>query len=204
MPELMGVQQLNGDLVPGYRTLNVVGITPSRRGVLYHRLFSGKEEDFLSELLEVQKALQTVSQALEAPQHWMTVTWILDSGFDDVAVWRTVWEQEERVVCRVKHSERLVAYQSDAGQWVKGDIMRARKGLKLLATAQTEMVVRRGRQKRAKRQRIPVQIRACPLRLTYETNVRREGPGEKVHKPLWLVEVRLPGTSLKPRLLITD
>jgi hypothetical protein len=66
------------------------------------------------------------------------------------------------------------------------------------------MVVRRGRQRRAKRQRVRAKIKACPIRLTYETNVRREGPGEKVQKNLWLVEVRLPGTSLKPWLLITD
>ena len=204
MPDLMHVRNLDGTLVPGYRTLNVVGITPSRRAVLYHRLFSSKEEDFLSESLETQKALQTVSDAVDALRQRMTVTWILDSGFDDVAVWRTVWEQEEHVVCRVKHSERLVSYQDDAGQWVEGDITRTRQQLKLLATAQTEMVVRRGRQKRAKRQRIPVQIRACPLRLTYETNVRREGLGKTVSKALWLVEVRLPGTSLKPWLLITD
>ena len=204
MPDLMLVRSLDGELMRGYRTLNVVGLTPSRRAVLYHRLFSSKEEDFLSESLETQKALQTVSNAVNVLRQRMTITWILDSGLDDVAVWRTVWEQEEHVVCRVKHRERLIAYQDDAGQWVEGDITRARQRLKLLATAQTEMVVRRGRQKRAKQQRIPVQIRACPLRLTYETNVRREGLGETVAKTLWLVEVRLPGTPLKPWLLLTD
>jgi len=204
MPDMMLVRDVDGNLVSGYRTLNVVGITPSRRGVLYHRLFSSKEDDFLSESLEAQQMLQTVSAALVAAKQRMTVSWILDSGFDDVAVWRTVWEQEEHLVCRVKHTERLVAYQKDTGQWVEGDIKQAQKQLKLLATAETEMVVRRGRQRRAKRQRVRAKIKACPIRLTYETNVRREGPGEKVQKNLWLVEVRLPGTSLKPWLLITD
>jgi hypothetical protein len=204
MPDMMLVRDLDGKLVSGYRTLNVVGITPSRRGVLYHRLFSSKEDDFLSESLEAQQMLQTVSAALVAAKQRITVSWILDSGFDDVAVWRTVWEQEEHLVCRVKHTERLVAYQKDTGQWVEGDIKQAQKQLKLLATAETEMVVRRGRQRRAKRQRVRAKIKACPIRLTYETNVRREGPGEKVQKNLWLVEVRLPGTSLKPWLLITD
>jgi len=204
MPDMMLVRDLDGNLVPGYRTLNVVGITPARRGVLYHRLFSSEEEDFLSESLEVQKMLQTVSTALESCKRQMTVSWIMDSGFDDIAVWRTVWEQDEHVVCRVKHIERLVAYQKDTGKWVEGDIEQARRHLKLMATAETEMVVRRGRQRRAKRQRIRAKIKACPIRLTYETNVRREGPGEKVQKNLWLVEVRLPGTQLKPWLLVTD
>jgi Transposase DDE domain len=204
MPDLMRVRDLDGNLVFGYRTLNVVGITPSRRGVLYHRMFSSKEEDFLSESLEAQTMLQTVSAALAALKRRMTASWIMDSGFDDVAVWRTVWEQNEHVVCRVKHTERLVAYQDDAGKWVEGDVERARQRLKLLATAQTEMVVRRGRQTRAKRQRIRAKIKTCPIRLTYQTNVRRAGPGEAVQKDLWLVEVRLPDTQLKPWLLVTD
>ena len=42
MPHLMRVKDLDGDLVNGYRTLNVIGITPNHRGVLYHRLFSAK------------------------------------------------------------------------------------------------------------------------------------------------------------------
>ena len=76
MPELMQVRDLDGKLVPGYRTMNVLGITPSRRGILYHRLFSSKEEDFLSESLEVQKALQAVGQALQELKQRMTITWI--------------------------------------------------------------------------------------------------------------------------------
>jgi len=204
MPALMRVKDLDGDLVPGYRTMNVVGITPSRRGILYHRLFSNQEEDFLSESMEVQKALLTVSDALRDIRRRMTVSWIMDSGFDDVAVWRTVWEQDHHLVCRLKHPERLVEYQDRHGQWVAGDIQEARAQLQLLATAETRMVVRRGRQRRAKRQRVPAEIRACPIRLTYETNVRREGPGETVQKVVWLVEVRLRGAHLEPWLLLTD
>jgi hypothetical protein len=204
MPDMMKVKALDGGLVTGYRTLNVLGLVPSRRGVLYHRLFSSKEEDFLSESLEIQTALQTVTQALRKLKQHPSVTWITDSGFDDVAVWRTIWEQEQHVVCRLKHKERLVQHQDEQGQWVEGDIQRARQRLQLLATARTEMVVRRGRQRKAKRQPVAVEIRACPVRLTYQTNVRREGPGEEVDKDLWLVEVHVPRTNLKPWLLLTD
>ena len=204
MPDLMQVLALDGKLVPGYRTLNVLGIVPLQRAVLYHRLFSSQEEDFLSESLEIQTALQTVSQAVQDLKRSMDLTWITDTGFDDVAVWRTVWEQKEHVVCRLKHLERLVEYQDERAQWVAGDIEAARQRLHLLATARTDMVVRRGRQRKAKRQPVRAEIRACPLRLTYQTNVRREGSGEEVQKVVWLVEVRLPGTHLKPWLLLTD
>jgi hypothetical protein len=204
MPALMRVRGLDGKLVAGYHTLNVLGLTPRRRGILYHRLFSSQEKDFVGESAEVQRALQTVSEALHALKERMSVTWIMDSGLDDVAVWRTIWEQQEHVLCRIYHTERLVEYRDGAGQWVVGDIERARQRLGLLATAQTELVVRRGHQKKAKRQRVPAEIRACSIRLTYETNVRREGDGETVQKLLWLVEVRLPSTHLDPWLLITD
>ena len=49
MADLMQVRDLGGKLVPGYRTLNVLGMTPGRRGILYHRLFSSVAEDFVSE-----------------------------------------------------------------------------------------------------------------------------------------------------------
>jgi hypothetical protein len=204
MPYLMQVLGLNKKLVPGYRTMNVIGVVPLRRGILYHRLFSSKEEDFLSESLEVQWALETVSGALQEVKERMSVTWILDTGFDDVAVWRTIWEREEHVVCRLKHEERLVEYRGQDGRWIKSNVQGARQELQPMCNAWTEMVVRRGRQRKAKRQPVPVKISACPVRLTYQTNVRREGPGQEVQKELWLVEVRLSGTNLDPWLLLTD
>src|SRR5258708_28648957 len=42
MPYLMQVRDLDEQLVPGYRTLNVIGLTPGRRGLLYHRLVSSQ------------------------------------------------------------------------------------------------------------------------------------------------------------------
>jgi hypothetical protein len=46
------------------------------------------------------------------------ITWITDMGFDGIAVWRSVWEQEEHLLCRLKHAERLVEYQERRGGWV--------------------------------------------------------------------------------------
>jgi hypothetical protein len=204
MPDLMQVRDLDGKLVPGYRTLNVLGLTPGRRGILYHRLFSSVEEDSVSEPLEVQRGLERVSQAVRPLKARMAVSWIVDRGFDDVAVWRTIWEQEEHVVCRISHRERLVEYKSRDGNWREGDVETARQHLRLMASARTEMMVRRGRQTKEKRQRVTAEIRSCPLRLTYDTHVRREGQGEEVQKDIWLVEVEILRSTWKPWLLITD
>jgi hypothetical protein len=204
MPDLMQVRDLKGKLVPGYRTLNVLGMTPSRRGILYHRLFSSVEEGFVSEPKEVRVALETVSEAIGGLKERMAVTWILDRGFDDVADWRTIWEQEEHLVCRIHHRERLVAYGGEDGLWKEGKIADAGPRLTPLATAETEMVVQRGRQTRPKRQKVEVTVSACPLLLRYDAEVRRGGHGDQIEKQLWLVEVRILKTNLEPWLLITD
>ena len=124
MPYLMKVRALDKSLVPGYRTLTVLGLTPQHRGVLYHRLFSSTAPDFVSEPAEVQTALQTVSQAIAPLKVSRSITWILDSGFDDVAVWRTIWEQDEHLVVRVAHPERLVDMPDVARQLATGQYRR--------------------------------------------------------------------------------
>ncbi len=113
MADLMRVRSLQGGLVNGYRTLNVLGVTPQHRALLYHRPFSSKEQDHLSEPHEVQSALTQVGRALTPIQGEHPVRWIMDSGFDDVAVWRTGWEQGQHVLCRVQHMDRLVQYRTD-------------------------------------------------------------------------------------------
>jgi IS4 transposase len=80
----------------------------------------------------------------------------------------------------------------------------AQQHLRPMASARTEMVVRRGRQRKKKCQRETAEIRTCPLRLTYDSTVRREGKGEQIQKDLWLVRVNVLHSTLKPWLLITD
>src|SRR5262249_10213909 len=148
MPYLSRVRALSGGLVNGYQTLSVLALTEQRRGILYHRLFSSKAPDFVSEPAEVQQALQTSSKAIAPLKPTTAVTWILDSGFDDVAVWRTIWEQDEHVVVRLYHLERLIAFPDQKGGWQSGSIAQALTRLPLLARAQTLLEVRKkGQQK---------------------------------------------------------
>ncbi len=204
MPYLMQVKDLEGKLVPGYRTINVIGVTPGRRGLLYHHLFSSQAPDFRSEPAEVQEALSTVSQALSPLKANKTITWLLDSGFDDVAVWRTIWEANEHLLCRVYHQERLVSFQDRQGQWQQGKVEQARGRMRPLARVQTTLVAKRGKQPHAKKQPVEVEVAACPLRVSYSTGVRRKQPGEQVTREVWLVEVHILGTDQEPWRLLTD
>lgn len=204
MPHLSKVRALTGGLVNGYQTLTVLGLTRERRGILYHRLFSSKEDDFVSEPIEIQQALTTTSQAIAPLKAQMPVTWLLDSGFDDVAVWRTIWEQQEHVVVRLYHLERLIAFPNQKGGWQRGTIAEALTRLPLLARAQTILEVRKSGQRRAKRQAVTAEIRAGAIQLSYDTNVRRAGEKVIVTKTVWLVEVRLLDTNLDPWVLLSD
>jgi Transposase DDE domain len=200
MPYLMDER-----LVPGYRTLNVLGLTPGRRGLVYHRLISSQAPAFVSEPAEVQQALATVSQALAPLKAEKTVSWLLDSGFDDVAVWRTIWEQDEHLVVRLYHTDRQVAFQDQQGQWHEGDIAQATSHLRLLARVETSLRLKRGKQVRPKQQPGQVELAACPVRVSYWSNVRRPGDkGTLVSKTLWLLQVRVLGVDWEPWLLLTD
>ena len=99
----------------------------------------------MSEPSEVQTMLTTVHEALVVGQVDTQVTWLLDSGFDDVAVWRTIWEQREHVVCRVCQRTRLVEWQTESGAWTRGPLEEAAKRLKKLAIGRTKMEVPPGR-----------------------------------------------------------
>ena len=204
MESLMTVKDLEGRWVPGYRTLNVLASTPGCRALVYHRLFSTKEKDFVSEPQETQAALSTVSQALIAVKSRLPATWILDRGFDDVAAWRTIWSQGEHLVCRVKHEDRLVRFRDQAGDWHEGHLYEAREHLVRLAAVEAEMRLRRGNQRRPQLQRVDVQVWACALSLRYDKQVRRPAAAEPAEQDLWLVEIRVPGTDMAPWRLITD
>jgi len=197
MPYLMQVRDQNKKLVPGYRTLTVLAVTPGRRSILYQKVLSSEEPDFVSEPAEVQTMLETVHEALVAGKVQAQRTWLLDSGFDDVAVWRTIWEQQEHVVCRVYHRDRLVEWQTESGAWSKGPLEEAAKRLKKLAMARTKMEVPLDTQVHPKRQEVDVEISACPFQLTYSSDVRRATQGTKqtLHQTLWLVQVRVLGCT---------
>jgi hypothetical protein len=153
MPRLLQVRDLDEDLGPGSRTLTVIGLTPGRGGLLYHHLFSSQAPGFVSEPKEVQEALQTV-------------TWLLDSGFDAVAVWRTIWEQHQHLVSRIYPRERKVAVLDRAGPWHEGDSAQAQTQVRQLACVETSMEVKGGKPVRPKKQPVKVKLATCPLPLT--------------------------------------
>jgi hypothetical protein len=200
MAALQRVKRRHGaGTVPGDRTLNASGVGQRRRGRLYHRLFSSTAIGFLREAAATPAALASVGAAL-APLA-ADITSVCDAGCDDVAVWATVWGQGHRRVCRVQHRDRLV--RPALGQ-PACRLFELAPRLAPLARAETEMVVRKGKQPRPKLPPVTAVVAAVPLVVDDQEEGRTRADGARHGKPVWLVEVRLEGAHEPPWWLLTD
>lgn len=222
MPDLMRVRRLASEgegTVPGYRTLNVLGVGQGgKRGILYHRLFTSQEETFLSESKETQDALDSVGAGLRDKAG--SVTYICDSQFDDVAVWGAIWEQRNHLVVRLKHQERLVervlppaslpendgepAETSPISASIAEPISELKSQACEMARVRSEMLVRKRNQRLKKRQPVMAVVSSLPIRVRYRVDQRTRPDGELRVKNAHLVVVRLENVEMEPWLLITD
>lgn len=195
--ELMQVKDLDGRLVNGYRSFNVLGMgSCGERGLLYHRLFSSEADDFGSENTEWRQAVAATEACLEGYEG--AKTWVLDRGFDNDDVWWWIWEQSEsHVVWRAKHLGRVVLWCMPEGHWEERYLEATFEHLQRLATAETTLTVRLQGQKRAKRQSVVVDIAAVPIRVY--------APGDKSRtQDVWCVQVAVRNARQDPWILLTD
>lgn len=198
MEGLQRVRRLDGQgTVPGYPTLNVLGIgTGGRRGLLYHRLYSSVVPGFLSEPAEVRSAIASVGAALAPLER--DVTAIFDSGFDDQAVWAAVWDQGWSLVCRLKHRDRLVRPGPGEPVCHLDDVT---PRLRPRATVATEMLIRKVGQSRPQLQPVAAVVASAPLTVAAQPRSADDAAQER---RCWLVEVRVEERATDPWWLLTD
>jgi hypothetical protein len=203
MAHLQRVRRADGTgTVPGYATLNAIGVAPGKRGLLYHTLFSSMEPNFASESAERRAAIRELGTALgPLVADGTEITQILDSGFDDAAVWAEVWGQGHRLVCRVHHRNRLVRPTPGSAAVPLAALAPA---LVPLARVAAELEVRLVGQRRAKRQPVVAAVAAVPLLVPYRDDARSLEPGPEQERACWLVGVRIEGAVLEPWWLLTD
>jgi hypothetical protein len=199
MAGLQRVKRLaGGGTVPGYCTLNAIGIGPAKRGLLYHRLFSSSAPGFVSESAEERAAIASVAEAL-APLG-AEVTWILDAGFDDVARWGDVWAQGHHLLCRLQHRDRWV--ETPGGTPCQLQDLAPR--LVPLAEVTAELVVQKRGHPRPKLQPTTARVAAVPLTVRWTPGRHTMAEGPEQVTACWLVEVRLEHVAQDPWWLLTD
>jgi hypothetical protein len=193
---LMRVKALDGSLVNGYRSFNVLGMGENdARGLLYHHLFSSAAPDFRSENAEIRRAIDTTEASLASYRG--PKTWVMDAGFDNDDVWWWVWGHDSHVVCRLYHFERLVEQQTADGHWEERYLDATFKHLQPLASVETTLEVRLKGQRRARRQRVTAHLSAVPIRVYAPDNHSRT-------RPVWIVKVDIEGAASDPWYLLTD
>ena len=117
LEHLTTVRALNGDLIPGYCTLNAVGISSTGvQALLYQKTFSPLESGFKSERDEVRMAIQEITKALRNAGVGR-ITWILDRGFDDEKVIHWIIDGKDCFVIRAQHNRNVST--EGAGKIVK-------------------------------------------------------------------------------------
>ncbi|WP_139806682.1 transposase [Deinococcus hopiensis] len=105
------VRDLKGNLVPGYHTLNAIGLTPDgRQSLLYHRTYSTRSPGFLSENAVVLEALRQITRSLREVGV-VRIIFVLDRGFDDLKVLKRLRRLKVDFVIRAQHVERRVRLQ---------------------------------------------------------------------------------------------
>lgn len=194
---LMQVKELDGRLVNGYRSFNVLGMgTQGERGLLYHHLFSSEAPGFRSENVEIVQALQASEAALAAVA--APKTWVWDRGFDNDDLWWWVWEHtQSHLVWRVKHKGRIVLWQTPQGTWEERYLDATLVHAHPLATLETQLEVRLQGQKRTKRQTVTVDLAAVPLRVYAPKDKQRT-------QAVWCLQVAIRRAVTEPWLLLTD
>lgn len=195
---LMRVKSLEGGLVNGYRSLNILGLgEKEKRGMLYHRLYSSQAPGFRSENDEIEKGIDQVNQQLQGYQG--EKIWVMDRGFDNDVVWWKIWRQGDHLVSRVFHAERLVQVEIGPGKYQERYLDAAYAHLQKFARIETELEVRLQGQKHAKKQKVRVEISATPI-WVYADEREKPRPTKKV----WLVRVKVEHAVQDPWYLITD
>jgi hypothetical protein len=200
MPDLMTVRNLDGSAVPGYRIITALGLGKTARGLLYHHLFTSKAATFVSEPQETFTAVQSVAQALAATP--AVVTFLMDRGFDNIALWHRIWQQKQHLLCRVRDLGRLVFRPVANGAYERTTIEQVLLHLRSLASVQAKMEVRMSGQPRRYRQDVTARISSATIQLRYDHVVDKKK--QAFCKDVWIVHVQLAGTVHEPWWLITD
>jgi hypothetical protein len=193
---LMRVKALDGSLVNGYRSINVLGLGGAARGLLYHRLFSSQHAGFQSENREVSAAIEQVERRLS--DFGGAKSWVMDCGFDNDDVGWAIWQHPgSHVVSRIYHVERLVLWQTPAGQWEERYLDATFNHWRPLVRLETDWEVRWVGQAHAKRQTVTVEVSSVPIRVYPPTDKTQ-------HKAVWLVKVQVLKASSDPWYVLTD
>ncbi len=160
MGHLDTVRSLDGELVPGFRTLNVLGIGGSgQRAILYHHSFSATAPGFESVGVEYKRAMDKVTNALREVGAGRLL-WVIDRAGDDLALMKHLHEAGSSFVVRVQHVNRKC---KQGGK--NTNLAKAMEAAPVLGEATLERRLLDPSSKRHRNQHVPVQLAGTEVEL---------------------------------------
>ncbi len=186
------VRDLDGELVPGYPTLNILGIGKSGcRALLYHKLYSSQAPGFKSRGLEIREALKKSHELLKEA-NVKRLLYVADSELDDEKVYRQLKEQQDDYLIRVQHKNRKVQSKGESCELAEAASLAPR-----LATMHLKLWVKE--EGRKKRREVTANVYASPIITNWGEAwvVRvepqgRQGKWQGLPKEGWLLLSSLP------------
>jgi hypothetical protein len=160
MEHLDTVRSLDGELVPGFRTLNVLGIGASgQRAILYHHSFSASAPGFESVGVEYRRAMDKVTNALRNVGAGRLL-WVIDRAGDDLTLMRHLHEAGSSFVIRVQHVKRKC---KRGGK--NTNLAKAMEAAPVLGEATLERRLLDPSSKRHRNQPVPIQLAGTEVEL---------------------------------------
>ncbi len=160
MEHLDTVRSLDGELIPGFRTLNVLGIGASgQRAILYHHSFSSTGPGFKSVGVEYKRAMDKVTNALRNVGAGRLL-WVIDRAGDDLKLMKHLHEAGSSFVVRVQHVNRKCKHKGR-----NTSLAQAVEVAPVLGEATLERRLLDPRSKRHRNQHLPVQLAGTEVEL---------------------------------------
>ncbi|CAA9247016.1 MAG: hypothetical protein AVDCRST_MAG93-1573 [uncultured Chloroflexia bacterium] len=160
MEHLDTVRSLDGELVPGFRTLNVLGIGASgQRAILYHHSFSASAPGFESASVEYRWAMDKVTNALRGVGVGRLL-WVIDRAGDDLKLMKHLHEAGSSFVIGVQHVNRKCKHKGR-----NTSVAQAVEVAPVLGEATLERRLLDPSSKRHRNQHVPVQLAGTEVEL---------------------------------------
>jgi hypothetical protein len=123
LEHLSRVRSLEGTLVPGYPTLNAIGLAEDgTKALLYHETYSAEAPGFKSQNELVKAAMRTIVTQLRA-EGVGQICFVLDRGFDEANLRRFIDQDLTcQYVIRAQHLDRRVKGEQNKSQALKDQL----------------------------------------------------------------------------------
>lgn len=115
LKKLIKVRDLDRGFINGYRTFNAIAVSEDGRRVflLETKPISCEEEDFQSEDLCKEELLEETSNAPKRGNQEFCIVYLLDRGFDERKIIKSIRARKDSFIIRVEYLERLVSLERE-------------------------------------------------------------------------------------------